>query len=477
MTNRHEPGPQRDSVTVQSSHRPSCSRHRNSLSNQGYSNPMRLRSPLLGAPLLGAVVVGCFCNLIFSLPSLLGGTALLGDHASSAHEPKPLPPVHVNSSWIGNQWMPPQGYRLYNTREIQNFFRNHSVLIVGDSTARRTYGTFYGILNATTHPDDVSIQELNDPNVIDVNKRRIQETCDKEGFLLCRNMPHDATRQFDLLDDGVCLENLVESARDPNSVLMRNAKLYSLVIFILGPWEVTNRVECGAGKRGRTNQTDDFFSALFTTTANNTNFVWRTWGSPGTTNSDPRNGIRGWNKARAHNDYVKGLVNANEATRKRTGQSMSTVSYIDWGQAMLPRLLPQEQRIAGDIDPHYGLEARLAFVQMLMNHLVERERQKRLNMPWIKDYSSDDNSRTNSHAEADDFMTITMPGEVFTFEERLAFDRAQLAFCGECAFAKGISCQMRKDYFQFKHNLPESKALHAVMSQTSACNKSAMDIT
>lgn len=32
---------------------------------------------------------------------------------------QPLPQTHINSSWIGNLSIPPPGYRLYSTREMQ----------------------------------------------------------------------------------------------------------------------------------------------------------------------------------------------------------------------------------------------------------------------------------------------------------------------------------------------------------------------
>lgn len=89
---------------------------------------------------------------------------------------KTLPPVHVNSSWIGNQWIPPPGYRLHSTREIQSYFQKRSILWVGDSTARRAYGTMYGILNATEAPDDVEIHQLDHPRVLNMNKTTVDDS-------------------------------------------------------------------------------------------------------------------------------------------------------------------------------------------------------------------------------------------------------------------------------------------------------------
>jgi hypothetical protein len=43
---------------------------------------------------------------------------------------------------------------------------------------------------------------------------------------------------------------------------------------------------------------------------------------------------------------------------------------------MGPRSFPKEKRIQGDTPNHYGLEARSCFIQMLVNHLKELEREE-----------------------------------------------------------------------------------------------------
>ena len=374
-----------------------------------------------------------------------------------------LPPVHINSSWIGNQWIPPLGYRLYQPREMQKYFRHHSILVIGDSTARRTYATLYGILNAT-RPDDVPVHDIDHPSVIDIGKRgQPKEVCHKKGPELCRKMPLNASNQFDFFTI-TCLENLASIARNDSSPLWREwVHVYTLVIFILGPWELSGWA-CDNQYHGRKNSTDDLFHKLFqadTLNGSNTNFVWRTWGSPGTTHGG--NDQKLWNKACAHNTYVKALVDKHAISRKKTEMPMSVVSYVDWGQAMLPRLWPTEKRIRGDIDPHYGLEARLSFVQMLINHLVERDRQKKLMIhPWlgaVRNHGCDDPDQG--------FMTISAPENVL---EKEAVQKASLSFCGDCDWAKGISCGYRMQYNMNAHKNSKLKALISAM-QNPACNK------
>lgn len=58
----------------------------------------------------------------------------------------------------------------------------------------------------------------------------------------------------------------------------------------------------------------------------------------------------------------------------------------------------------GDLLAHYGLEARLAFVQMLINHLVERDRQERWNMPWLPQLKGNDSSSEIPTASDDEVL-------------------------------------------------------------------------
>lgn len=384
----------------------------------------------------------------------------------------PLPPVHMNSSWIGNQWIPPPGYNMYSAREIQNYFRSHSILFVGDSTARRTYATMYGILSAAEqHP---TVYDLDDRSVIDAGKGKgsEKEYCPKKGLFLCRKMPLQVLNQYDLLD-GPCLVNLVDIVKTDSFRLWKEwINTYSLVIFVIGPWEVggNDYRNCGAERHGRKNQTDIFFRTFFESDElndSNTTFVWRTWGSPGTTHKNQGNDEILWKKARTHNAYVKALVDSNEISRKKAGKKMGAVSYIDWGQAMLPRLYPTKNRISGDIDPHYGLEARLAFVQMLINHLVERDRQKKLLMqPWIN------NAKEHGYKDSELFLTISKGEEPLGRHERESLEKAMSSFCGHCIWTGLISCKNRLKYMLNHYKLGQLSGLVSVMKNP-ACNTSA----
>eukprot|EP00977_Amphora_coffeiformis_P021913 scaffold10056_cov164-Amphora_coffeaeformis.AAC.10 len=435
-----------------------------------------------------------------------------------------LPPVHVNSSWIGNQWIPPPGYRTYGPSDFLVYFSStmnrqessspSSVLIVGDSTARRTYGTLYALLesaantNATSH--DVQVSSLDAAKVIDFGKQGSQHggSClpksaedEKHSQLICtrripsqgniRHAKDDGSNRFDLYNLS-CLEDLVTLVQDPSSILWRTNNntlnggrqpFYSLVIFVFGPWEVMGRIECGL-EHGRLNSTLDAFRHLFRVENEHQQqrFVWRTWGTFGSTRNTPVEGQQGWTKARAHNALVKNLVDEHNAQYFADTGRPSSISYVDWGQAMRPRLYPQDTRIVGDIDPHYGLEARMAFNQMLLNHLIEQDRlQKYRIRPW-RGVEGDVNARVldggdyvyngnTTDSIVKNFLTITVPEPAVPPAAQEKYDRAVSLFCPACMWQVAHTCTHRVDFMIQKYKLPRYEALISVVENNPTCRK------
>jgi hypothetical protein len=51
-------------------------------------------------------------------------------------------------TWIGNTWIPPPGWRMFTVAELQDMYKNKSILWIGDSTARRSSLTMYAVLRA-----------------------------------------------------------------------------------------------------------------------------------------------------------------------------------------------------------------------------------------------------------------------------------------------------------------------------------------
>jgi hypothetical protein len=97
--------------------------------------------------------------------------------------------------WIGNTWVPPKGWKLYSPEEMQNIYgKTRGIMWIGDSSARRTAATMYGILNATNSSNNaIPLKDLDASRIIDVNKNRTTEPCTKydDPFrpYVCREMP------------------------------------------------------------------------------------------------------------------------------------------------------------------------------------------------------------------------------------------------------------------------------------------------
>jgi len=65
-----------------------------------------------------------------------------------------------NIQWVGNSFHFPQhdhSFQLYTSHQIQKAFRKHSILLQGDSTVRRLYGSFHSILSHDVWTGSTSI--------------------------------------------------------------------------------------------------------------------------------------------------------------------------------------------------------------------------------------------------------------------------------------------------------------------------------
>jgi hypothetical protein len=92
-----------------------------------------------------------------------------------------LPFEEQKGSWIGNQWVPPDGWRQLLAEHMRNFYKGQSVLWIGDLLARRTAMTMYGILQDAGNSSDgnVPIVAVDANSVINVNKKRVWDPCRK----------------------------------------------------------------------------------------------------------------------------------------------------------------------------------------------------------------------------------------------------------------------------------------------------------
>lgn len=281
-----------------------------------------------------------------------------------------------NITWIGNTWIPPPGSRLYSAKEMYAFFSKQSVLFVGDSTLRRAYATLYGILNATiTHtttmdiygdgpPPVIETNVLDDPSVIDINKRQVTERpCWFRNHSLCRPMPGSSgEHRLDYVKAG-CVGDMFDFFQ--GSRFRAIQKDYSILVTSGGTWDTS--FNTASTCRRRPAQLDNLMILLQTVQSPSLSVIWRTAGFSNYPRDVERNAslfVLDFNRK-----AISQIRDFATACLKDTGQE-SKLTYIDWGKAIFPRSFGQKERLHGDTPMHYGLEARLLFIQMLMNHLM-----------------------------------------------------------------------------------------------------------
>lgn len=342
-------------------------------------------------------------QLQFSMSFPNGGTDPVVPHpwscdnyTGNAPVRTPVNGIRSNTSdmgtWMGNQWIPPEGWRLYSAREMQTYFAKHSILFVGDSLARRFYNTFYHILN-TTDLDNIrgnavenSIywkrgskgQKRPDPESCTNVRRFATDNNDNSTAALendlyrlrkCRKSPGMALSDDDKdhhyywdVVQLVCHHHVRDLIRDDLGCQRRYTRGYSIVLIATGMWEIAdnmaNRKHCDAGgggafPTGTYARLAELLEILPQWSTPTTRIVWRT------------------NGYQSHGINQDVSTRINNMVRERFRQDNNLV-LADWGTAMLPRSFHAD-RIVGDIEYHYGLEARLALIQILMNAMVEHD--------------------------------------------------------------------------------------------------------
>jgi hypothetical protein len=303
--------------------------------------------------------------------------ALLSSSSSSLSSPllvlPRLPPIHLNSSWVGNLWIPPPGYHLYSPSSLGQLLSNESFLFFGDSIARRTMTTLYAMLNATTN-NDISVSDLTDSRIVDVNRqgKGYTEYCAQPGLSLCRPNPGNANRTIDWGGDEPgktgCTRHLSEYfGNATTSWVTDSLRKYTIVILSTGAWDMVGGANCNLkGANATVNAAID--TLIQVPQRDNLTIVYRTWGTIGNPANDPI--VQGINA------LIRSRIEQHEESYLRSTGRLSSITYVDWGSVILPRS-SGKKRIAGDVKAHYGYEARFVFLQMLVNHLVAR-RQRQL---------------------------------------------------------------------------------------------------
>ena len=591
------------------------------------------------------------------------------------HTPVPLPPIHYNGTWVGNHWMPAasasattaaasataSSYHLYTPQQLADYWKDESILIMGDSTARRFYATLYELIyhgsdsdssdsgdgdgdgdgdtqqKKHKYPNDVRVDELDAPSIIDVNKKGTKaEICNRvigggdiignnDTYKLCRTMPgssrsgnsgsgsgsntsttsndngvtltnnnnNNRRRRFDLANI-VCISEVSEWLRPPSpphsdddgdnggggsgGMLWKGGGDiydYTVIVIAIGPWELNRSYMCPRGRLNNTQETiktldmyanyvankvseaeaeSEAEEAAKATTSDSTTtlmpprIVWRTWPGLGQDNNkflethkyaDQMNTYmkkhiddiqrKQWQRQQQehqdHDNDVDAFDRLDDGTSSSTsrGRSIGTkrqryggvhsVSYVDWGHIMVPRSSPVDVRIKGDIDAHTGLEARLAMIQALTNHLAEQDRQLVHDIPPWSVYTSSSigsgggnrsgsymgedydeyHCRTASPSRREEYCSRTTTtttattidsinaGKESTFfeilvepslsaEEQALYEIDQRRYCEDCAWSNTtMSCEMRLRYAIQRYDGPRHFHLHNLLEQSPEC--------
>ncbi len=422
-----------------------------------------------------------------------GGGASSAEGAKSRTNDYP----HHEYYWVGNQWIPPQGVPRYTPLDFLEYFRNRNVLVIGDSTGRRSYLTLYALMEAAMGVDDdvdthskrhnLHVADLDDRSVIDINRSDnpnrkknngpiYNESCDladrklhnvplldpwtKDWF--CRNLDNDVDKDIHDTKDtssssfrgkfdfrGMnCLHTIVDFLTAPKTTktkyddtsmnhhdqILPSSYLqdYDLVIVMAGVWETLRDNDCngnnsvdsrlrtkhGKGdmgvrnnkkpshsiasgtaqkrpkrnKRGSKDAAPSVMSirdstrpeervtmtlqALKKVSSPGLQIAYRTVGFVENHAFDDVH----WDMIHSALDFFaeiesekaekakKSIDNTIPATNTATHHS--NITLVDWGSVVSDRSWG-EDRIQGDIAPHYGLEARLLFAQQLLHQLLD----------------------------------------------------------------------------------------------------------
>jgi hypothetical protein len=309
--------------------------------------------------------------------------------SKAARVRKRFPGVHVNSSWIGNRWFPSYdvivtspskndtNYRrqLYNALELRDIFSRYNILWIGDSSGGQEYATLFRIMNSSsTFHIDVEGKDLKDPLIMDTTmttvEQHYQHTCQilQRKMTICRN---SQGKLFDWLYKK-CVDDLnITNWQD----LFRN---YSLIIISLGANEL-------ASQCSHTKDENDVKLKRFTTFIDHLTkidrddlmIIYRTMGSIGNVENKPNLDRTSWHDASNYNQILVSQMNDFQELYFSQRTHMPILSYVDFGSIILPhRSYPDSLRIKGSLPIHYGVEARVALIQMLANHLNEREEER-----------------------------------------------------------------------------------------------------
>ena len=394
----------------------------------------------------------------------------------------------MTGNWIGNTWVPPPPWRLYNAKELLEYYKDKNVVIVGDSLARRFFATFYYILkkaseneneedneiatvNGTTGNNDnqtsttydlnndsknnnknnnIPFSYVEDQKKMDAQSVELQPKCTDPIVLkefhrtpsCCLDMPggyghtdsmNRTVGKLILIQPVYCSYHMtqffqgesthlqerrrIETTMDENNTTFVEATTIGqntqqqqqqprppfadVVLVANGAWDEGFPSKCHSD-RSKIKSLVDEMESYQRLTSPHTQVIYRTPGyfDGGSARSNSTiideistnamdfidelyrrrsNDTANTTTTTTTNNTIDGEASASVGANTNDASTSSndndtpkrqTLTYVNWGGAVSPRSHNGE-RIVGDHVAHYGLEPRLALLQMMTNRLME----------------------------------------------------------------------------------------------------------
>jgi hypothetical protein len=270
-------------------------------------------------------------------------------------------------SWIGNTWIPPNGWKYYSVDELIEFYGERSLLWIGDSTGWGASRTLYEILLGKTKSKFLASSKV----VLPGSRLSRRYPCTAFGYTrdehpesFCHAMPHgkqpDRHFLFSRINTLTELESFLLDEISGKTTMIKNV---NLIVVSLGIWEFMRPHDCKdrSGKNRTTNDLVNDTITLLEQFQSSKTIVWRTSGFAFEDSL---------NVTLSMNEKAMDLIDAYSLARQQSStNAVSNLTFIDWGGALLTRSFGDD-RIKGDFVPHYGVEARHAALQMITNQVA-----------------------------------------------------------------------------------------------------------
>eukprot|EP00551_Chaetoceros_affinis_P017271 CAMPEP_0203694414 /NCGR_PEP_ID=MMETSP0091-20130426/6143_1 /ASSEMBLY_ACC=CAM_ASM_001089 /TAXON_ID=426623 /ORGANISM="Chaetoceros affinis, Strain CCMP159" /LENGTH=506 /DNA_ID=CAMNT_0050565751 /DNA_START=174 /DNA_END=1694 /DNA_ORIENTATION=+ len=122
-------------------------------------------------------------------------------------------------SWIGDHWIPPKGRLVYSASDFLTYFQKRNVLFIGDSTARRSYATLYGLMTADDL-EDIEVEGIDHPSILDFNKNNesVQETCEFSDRLFSNTIFASDSEEDKKVLESLAMTFVCRNLPSPSSV-------------------------------------------------------------------------------------------------------------------------------------------------------------------------------------------------------------------------------------------------------------------